>query len=139
MTSTSIFNKLDAEHSLWVGGAGAAGSYFLYGNQNVPVFGTNIPSPLWSGGIIFAANYVTQIINDNYPLTKAVPLPKAFQEAESMAIVPAVTGLATYGVHRMVGGPNIDFAPNFFLGAGAELTGQYVMDKMEKSSTTGVV
>ena len=138
-SSPSIFSKIDAEHAGFVGATAAIGSYGLYGYSDVPLFGMNVPSPLFSFGVVFAANYITQIADDQFNLVGEIPLPKSFKKAEVMMIPVLTTGLATYSINRLVSGPEVGFVENMGLGGASQLVGSYVQDMLQKNATTGTV
>ena len=136
---TSYFNETDLMHSAYVAGAGMAGSYALFGSEDINLFGMSIPSFAASGLVIGTSNYIVQIINTKWPLVDDLPLSKAYKHDVGIAVVPLSTGLMTFGLMRGIQGASAPFWSNVGLGAGSELIGQYVMDFTESKKTSGVV
>jgi hypothetical protein len=129
---------IDTTHTLYVSATAAVGSFGLYGNQNVNLFGMGMPSPVVSGIAVGLANGLIQWIDTKYPLTSEVPIPEAWRSEASMLTVPALTGVSTYFVARGLGLSD-QFLPNFALGAGSELVGGYAGSKMKSAASTGTL
>jgi hypothetical protein len=134
----SIFANTDLMHSAYVAASAAGLSYLYAGNQPVVIRGFQVPSSLGSGAVVGVANWLVQELNARYPLVNDLPISQAFKDDVGMAVVPAATGLASHLSANYIFGVSSGFMPNFAIGAAAELTGQYVGDKMNKSTSQRV-
>lgn len=100
----------------------AIGCYMVHGSGIIPIFGQAVPASLAFGAVSAGAsllgatafNYVAPHIPNNLRTV----------EAEKLMVKPVLGGLATYGLLKATANSDVDFVPNFAIGAVSELAAQ---------------
>ena len=104
------------------GMAAALGSVMVHGTGVIPMFGHNIPSTVAFGATAAAASFIGGVLF-NYAAPH-IPHNLRNAEAEKLMVKPVLTGAACFGLLKATAESDVDFAPNFGIGAVSELIGQ---------------
>jgi hypothetical protein len=126
MSSSSV--KETFLSPLVVGSIAAIASYALGINGTVSVLGaTDIPLHLWLGGVTFVASASGQTI-------KQYVLPLSLSQSDSQMVsaltMPAIVGASNALLMYVLSGDLV--GTGFLLGAGSQISGQYVYDNILK-------
>ena len=127
--STTDKIKEEAIPALFAGGVAMGVGYYLGAqnfNVNVPLFGsTNAALVL---GATAGAGHLGGAIATDYVLPKLQG--STYFEGEDKIVPPALAGLSTYAVMKVLINPDVDLSYAVGLGAGSSAAGIYTYDMM---------
>lgn len=102
--------------------AAAIGCTAVHGSGVIPMLGYNVPAAAGFGAVAFTASMLGGVLF-NYAAPH-IPGNLRTAEAEKLIAKPVLVGASTYGLLKATAQTDVDFVPNFTIGACSELVGQ---------------